>query len=286
MQKYLITCPIDELWGVVVTSVGSQNSMPGEHYPPQDHPTRYLFEHSTGRVLDEYQLIYLAEGSGTFESTRAGVVKVAAGDAFLLFPGEWHTYAPDPETGWKEYWIGLKGLLPDSWRKHGLISTDSPIMHTDYSDEIIASYNKAIEMASQQKSSYQQALSGIAVRLITEILYHARNKAFTEARSDEHMLRAKNFISEKDGITTPEKVAAAVGMGYSRFRKLFREYTGLSPARYILEIRMAKARELLTNTDMQIQEIAWNLGFENADYFTTAFRRICSVTPNSYRASH
>ena len=32
--------------------------------------------------------------------------------------------------------------------------------------------------------------------------------------------------------------------------KLFKEYTGLSPARYILEIKMAKARELLTNTDM------------------------------------
>lgn len=286
MQKYLITCPADELWGVVVTSVGTQNSAPGDHYPPQDHPTRYLFEHSTGRVLDEYQLIYLAEGCGAFESTCAGTVKVTAGDAFLLFPGEWHTYAPDPKTGWKEYWIGLKGPLPDMWREQGLISPGSPIMHTEYSDEIIGDYNKAIETASQQKSAYQQALSGIAVRLITEILYHARNKAFTEARSDEHMLRAKNFISEKDGITTPEQVAAAVGMGYSHFRKLFRQYTGLSPARYILEIRMAKARELLTNTDLQIQEIAWKLGFENADYFTTAFRRICSVTPNTYRASH
>lgn len=286
MQRYLITCPADELWGVVVTSVGTQNSAPGDYYPPQDHPTRYLFEHGTGRVLNEYQLIYLAEGSGTFESRLTGPIRVAAGDAFLLFPGEWHTYAPDSKTGWKEYWIGLKGMLPDAWRKQGLISPASPILHAEYSDEIISNYNKAIEIASEQKSSYQQALSGLSVRIITEVLYHARNKAFMEARSDEHMLRAKNYISEKEGNTSPEEVASSIGMGYSRFRKLFKEYTGLSPARYILEIRMAKARELLTNTDMQIQEIAWKLGFENADYFTTAFRRICSVTPNVYRATH
>lgn len=284
MQRYLITCPADELWGVVVTSVGSQNSIPGDHYPPQDHPTRYLFEHSTGRVLEEYQLIYLTEGSGTFESSSTGAVKVAAGDAFLLFPGEWHTYAPDHKTGWKEYWIGLKGQLPDSWRKQGLISPGSPILHAEYSEDIIGDYNKAIDIASQQKSSYQQALSGLAVKLVTEVLYNARNKAFTEDRSDEQMLRAKNFISSHEGNTTPEEVAEVIGMGYSRFRKLFKEYSGFSPAKYILEIRMAKARELLVNTDMQIQEIAWELGFPNADYFTTAFKRTCTITPNEHRA--
>ena len=286
MQRYIITCPADELWGVIVTSVGSQNLAPGEHYPPQNHPTRYLFEHSTGRTLDEFQLIYLAAGSGTFESNSTGTLKVIAGDAFILFPGEWHTYAPDPKTGWKEYWIGFKGNLPCQWMQQELISPNAPILHADFSDEIIGDYNKAIDIASQQKSSYQQALSGLAVRIITEVLYHARNRAFMEARSDEHMLRAKSFISEKDGITSPEETATAIGMGYSHFRKLFRKYTGLSPARYILEIRMAKARELLTNTDMQIQEIDWRLGFDNADYFTTAFRRICGMTPNSYRASH
>lgn len=286
MQRYLITCPADELWGVFVTSVGTQTLQPGEHYPPQDHPTRYLFEHSTGRILDEYQLIYLAEGSGTFESVSAGTIKVTAGNAFLLFPGEWHTYAPDPKTGWKEYWIGLKGALPDRWRQKGLISPKSPILSAVYSHEIIDDFNKAIEAASQQKSAYQQALSGLAVRLITEVLYHARNKAFTVACSDEQMLSAKNYISTKEGNTTPEETAESIGMGYSRFRKLFKDYTGLSPAKYILEIRMAKARELLTNTDLQIQEIAWKVGFENADYFTTAFRRVCGVVPNVYRATH
>ena len=286
MQRYLITCPADELWGVVVTSVGTQTLLPGEHYPPQDHPTRYLFEHNTGRVLDEFQLVYLVEGEGTFKSASTDLTKVTAGNAFLLFPGEWHTYAPDPNTGWKEYWIGIKGALPETWRQRGLISHKTPILSAAYSHEIIDDFNKAIETASQQKSAYQQALSGLAVRIITEVLYHAKNKAFTEARSDEQMLRAKEFISSEEGNTFPEEVAKVIGMGYSRFRNCFKAYTGLSPAKYIMEIRMAKARELLTNTDLQIQEIAWKVGFENADYFTTTFRRVCGTTPKIYRATH
>ena len=165
-----------------------------------------------------------------------------------------------------------------------MISPDTPILHADFSDEITEDYNKAIDIASLQKSSYQQALSGLAVKLVTGILYHARNKAFSEARSDEHMLRAKSFISSQEGNTSPEEVASVIGMGYSRFRKLFKAYSGFSPAKYILEIRMAKARELLVNTDMQIQEIAWKLGFSNADYFSTTFKRICTITPNEHRA--
>lgn len=286
MQKYLITCPTDELWGIVVTSVGTQNPGAGDVYPPQDHPTRYLFKQESGRILDEFQLIYLAEGRGTFKSASGGTQKVSAGDSLLLFPNEWHTYSPDPDSGWKEYWIGVKGDLPDSWQSRGLFSPKSPIFHVGYSEEIIENYNKAIEIASQQKAGYQQALSGLAVRIITDALFHAKNRAFIEDSSDKVILMAKQYIAARDGITFPEEVAAEIGIGYSRFRKIFKEYTGLSPAKYILEIRMAKAKELLTNTSMQIQEIAWKLSFENADYFTTAFKRVCGINPNEYRIRH
>lgn len=286
MQRYLITCPADELWGIVVTSVGTQSVRPGEVYPPQEHPTRYLFKQDSGRTLDEFQLVFLSEGRGDFRSASGGHHRLCAGDAFMLFPGEWHTYAPDPDTGWTEYWIGIKGELPDSWQGRCLFSPISPVIHAGFSEEITTCYSKAIEIASQQKAGYQQALSGLAVRIITDVLFRAKNRVFMEDSSDQGILRAKMIIAQCDGITSPEEVATQIGMGYSRFRRIFKEYTGLSPARYMLEIRMAKAKELLTNTSMQIQEIAWKLGFENADYFITAFKRTCLTTPSDYRSRH
>ena len=73
-------------------------------------------------------------------------------------------------------------------------------------------------------------------------------------------------------------------MGYSNFRRLFKEYTGLSPAKYIQEVRFSRTKEALTNSDRSIKEIAYDMGFDNYEYFFTAFRRLAGMTPAEYRA--
>ena len=72
-------------------------------------------------------------------------------------------------------------------------------------------------------------------------------------------------------------------MGYSKFRKIFKEYTGLSPARYIQEVRLAKVKEALTNSNQPVKQIAWEMEFDNYDYSCTAFRRLTGMTPMAYR---
>ena len=104
-RRYLTVSPTDQMWSLHVTSVGHQTIAPEENYPPQDPPTRYLFDTKNGRILNEYQLLYIAKGKGVFSSKSSGMWQVKEGYMFLLFPGEWHTYRPDESTGWNEYWI-------------------------------------------------------------------------------------------------------------------------------------------------------------------------------------
>ena len=68
----------------------------------------------------------------------------------------------------------------------------------------------------------------------------------------------------------------------SVFEKI-KEYTGFSPAKFINDVRMRKAKELLTNTSMNIKEIAYSVGYNNHDYFFTAFRHSTGQTPAEYR---
>ena len=83
-KKYLTISPVDLIWGLAVNSVGRQNVAENEVYPPQGHPTRYLFNTSKGRVLNEYQLLYITKGKGTFASRYGGTVSVKEGTMFLL----------------------------------------------------------------------------------------------------------------------------------------------------------------------------------------------------------
>ena len=282
-RKYLTINKSDQIWGLSINSVGKQIISENEVYPPQIHPTRYLFNTRNGRILNEYQLLYITKGKGTFISKSAGAHQVYEGSMFLLFPGEWHTYMPEINTGWNEYWIGFDGKIIDDWVNNGFFKKENPIFNIGLNEDVIAMYKRAIIIAENQEANYQQALSGIASYLISMALYMSRNIDFSKSDIAKQINIAKVAIHENITSITPEKLAELTCMSYSKFRKIFREYTGFAPSQYIQEVRINMAKEALTNTSKSIKEIAFELGYENKDYFFTVFRKVTGMTPISYR---
>lgn len=284
--KYLAVNPVDLKWGTAVNSAGFQEVLPGEDYPPRNHPSRYVFTFESGRTLQEYQLIYITEGRGKFYCETLGrtkAVNVESGMMFLLFPGEWHSYRPDRQTGWKEYWIGFNGAFADNLLKQGFFSKDKPVFKVNIHEDIVQLYSSAISVAVSQESGFQQVLAGIVDRLLSLAYYYGRNSLFRESDTANKISLAKVMIYDEYMSISPEEIASRLCLSYSSFRKTFKEYTGFSPARFINEVRMSKAKELLTNTAMSIKEVAYNVGYNNHDYFFTAFRHMTGMTPAEYR---
>ena len=280
--KYLTVGPGDLAWGMAVNSVGFQEVGPGEPYPPSSHPTRYLFSEKRGRILDDYQLLYITKGSGVFRSASLqSPVAIGPGSLFLLFPGEWHTYRPQPETGWKEYWIGFQGHQMDSWVSGGFFSKENPIWNVGLHNDVVELYEDAIHTAGEQQSGFQQRLSGIVAHLVSLAWFYRRNEDLSEAAN--MINRAKILVSEQLCTITPEDLSRQLCLGYSNFRRIFKEYTGLAPAQYIRQVRLNRIKELLTNTSLAVKRIAFEMGYENEDYFFTAFRRMTGMTPIEYR---
>ena len=67
------------------------------------------------------------------------------------------------------------------------------------------------------------------------------------------------------------------------FARLFRHSTGLPPHRYVLQRRIARARELVADRRQSLAEIGYELGFPSQAHFTTMFRRLVGTTPGAYR---
>ena len=80
-----------------------------------------------------------------------------------------------------------------------------------------------------------------------------------------------------------QQVAAHLKIGYSWFRRLFTQETGKSPNSYHMDLRIAKAMEMLRSTHTPIKEIAAQLGYENQYYFSNIFRKKTGFTPTGYR---
>lgn len=281
--KYLPTNPLDKDFGLTTNSVGMQEIMPGEAYPPKLHPTRYQFNPKNGRILEEYQLLYLIKGQGTFQSSSQSPVKIKEGDAFLLFPGEWHSYMPDIETGWTEMWIGFNGANIEHLYKSGFISKDRPVYHVGSREDMINLYRQSIACADAQESGYQQMLCGLVSNLLCSCIYYDKNMEFRQDRTQDLISNIRNYIRENYQTVTPESAAEHIAVGYSKMRKLFKQYSGITLGKYIAEVKTNKAKDLLSNTDMSISEIAFALGFTNDEYFCTFFKRCTGKKPSDYR---
>ena len=110
MVKYLLSHQSDYSWGISTSTVGLQEVPPGVRYPYGEHSMSYMFSTERGRVLlNEIHILYLLKGRGWFVSDHCPKTQIQAGDVVILFPNEWHNYAPDKDSGWEEAWVGFSG---------------------------------------------------------------------------------------------------------------------------------------------------------------------------------
>lgn len=285
ISKYLLASERDAEWGLTISTVGFEKIDPWEAYPTKGHAYGYYFNIDKGRVLDEYQLLYQPEGEGVFESAHIPETRIKPGDIFLLFPGEWHTYRPLTDKGWTSYWIGFKGKNIDDRVKAGFLSPDKPIYHVGFNNDIIAIFEKAMKIADSEDPNYQQTLAGIVNYLIGQMYYLERNCELKK-NSDQVDLIAKSKVMIRESLETCitiQEIAQKLGISYSSFRKLFKEYTGIAPAMYQHNLRLQLAKELLTSTDESIKEIAYRLNFGSPDYFSSKFKAKIGMKPSDFR---
>jgi AraC family transcriptional regulator, arabinose operon regulatory protein len=74
-----------------------------------------------------------------------------------------------------------------------------------------------------------------------------------------------------------------VNLSPSRFRHLFKEETGASPAQYLKELRLRRAEKLLRTTFLSIKQILKQVGLTSNAHFVRDFRRLYGATPTAYR---
>ncbi|MBM6864677.1 helix-turn-helix transcriptional regulator [Bacteroides caecigallinarum] len=283
--KYLISSRHDKDWGITVNTVGCETIEKNyEKYPPRkEHPVQFFFTPSKGRKLESYQLLYIVKGKGTFFTSPEESMEIKEGDMIILRPQQWHSYMPDKKTGWKEMWIGFEGTNMDSRFKNNFFNKKQTIYRIGVQDNIVSLYDQAIKVANEEKAGCQQFLAGIANLILGMTMYYDYNRCFDTAKK-EQIDKAKIIIREnllKE--ITPEDVASRINMSYSWFRKLFKEYTGVSPAHYIQELKIKEAKHILSESDINIKEVSFYLGFDDIAYFSKVFKKYTGLTPIEYK---
>jgi AraC-like DNA-binding protein len=279
--KYLPAAPRDRDWGWHVSAVGSSRVQAHEHYPPAPHPCGYDYEWPQDRVLQEFQCIYITRGQGTFQTRAAGRHKIKAGSLFFLFPDQPHRYTPDPETGWDDHWVSFDGNIPRQFLKKGILSLNRPVYAVGLNPSILRCYQNILDVVKAQAPGY----SPIAAMLTAQLVAQAQaTTGKVDAPAQQRMRMAMFRIEvDVDRSINFEELANELHMGYSPFRRQFKRYAGLSPKQYHIQLRISRAKSLLTNTTLNIKEIASAMSFESPYYFMRFFKQRTEMSPTAWR---
>jgi AraC-like DNA-binding protein len=287
MKDYAIYLPVSatsNVWQVSVTAAGYTNVRAGAAYPPGRHPLDHLFTWQRGRVLQSYQIIYIASGEGTFEAQSVGVQKVGAGTVILLFPGVWHRYQPEVKVGWVESWIEVQGLAVERLEKAGVISPERPLYRLAPPAALAEVLEQCHQVVSARPAGYSAVLGALGLQLLAW-LEGVSGAARAGARSvDEAVERVQDALAIRlDRVVNMEALARELGVNYSTLRHAFKEQVGASPKQYHLQLRLRKACDLLRNTDLAVGKISEALGFASAFHLSSCFKSHVGIAPSKWR---
>jgi AraC-like DNA-binding protein len=281
--KYLTANKTDIDWGLFVKVAGFTENPPNAPYPLIQHPSGYHFSWEKGRVLEEFQISYITKGNGILE-TKDQSYEIRPGTAFMILPGQWHRYKPDPSTGWDEYYVGFHGSYISQIFDQSFFKNSGSTFSVGHNITLLNSFNDIIEKVKGEHPGYQQQLAGRVMNILGEIIAVVKNQEFEGKEIEKRIKEAQFDIREcLDQSLNMETYARRYQMSYSYFRKLFKTYTGLSPAQYHLQLRLQKARDLICSTDNTIKEIAFSLGFESQFHFSKIYKKKFGFSPNKTR---
>ncbi len=135
-----------------------------------------------------------------------------------------------------------------------------------------------------QKLHYDTMLPLLQMELVVTLLRLISNAPNVAKKSRDCMSYVTNFINSN--FMNPielEELSKSIGYSYHHFRHIFKEFYGISPKQYILNVRINHAKLLLQQGDLSVNEIARMCGFESASQFIATFKKNIGQTPLNYK---
>lgn len=237
--------------------------------------------------LQKYILLFITDGTGhiTFPSHTFTLEK---GQALLIFPDQEHyNISSDSNAPLTFMWIVFSGSQSSSLLEHTSFSVQYPVcgLHVplEHIEQIFLDLLNVTgsSLSSEiQKTGYLYRL----LSLLTASHHVSQSKGTSHAYpSRTYAIYAKEYIKNNYSHTNIIDIASHIGIDRSYLHHVFKKYFHLSPQEYLITCRLEEAEILLKETDLSIQQIAHEVGYEDPLQFSKIFKKYYGQSPKCYR---
>lgn len=243
--------------------------------------------HRIGPQVLDYHLVHLVlSGHGRFRC-RDREYELKRGDCFFIFPGELQSYVSDEKDPWRYRWIAFGGSHADTLLAQLDITPSNPIARADQVERTAALFRHIQHLLSRGEPSCGLQTEGY-LRIMLSLF---QKKPLASRKEEERWSESKRQVEKAIRWLTlqyaqPITIASmAKALGYHRthLTKIFKEHTGMPPMTYLLKIRMERARLLMKDERLTLQQIASSVGFHDPLYFSRKFKSWYGKSPSEYR---
>ncbi len=267
--------------------MGRVFSPPHTAYPPYPEKLPAVYkEVITGRQLNELHLVYIDSGSGWYKNSAGDNFRVSAGTALLLYPNVYHSYAPDPDQGWSEFWVGCDGSYPqflieeDAFRRKN--HPTRVALYQGLSDDF--GQLCRVAMGRHTPAIKSQLLGGVINRILGRMLVLDKTAGTAvEPGSEDAVATIISYLDERvEGEVDFKTLPDMTGMRYDKFSRLFQTETGMTPHQYYLDKKI-KAAITLLQSGLSVKETSYRLSFDSPFYFSRLFKKKTGESPQAFK---
>ena len=237
----------------------------------------------TDRVTSELVIVYAVRGTGRFVDGRGEGFAVESGDVLIHWPGTACSLTVETDGRWLERWVIADRGFADAMERIGVISPDRTVLRIGVHGKIVEGFDRLgrdlRDMHDQDVDRYCVQLHDLLVEM------NGLTRGCLSDDGDVAMVRtACRLLAEQfDAVVHLPEIAASLGFGYERFRKVFKRRVGVAPGEYRVRRRIDRARELIIQLGLNNREIADRLGYADPFSFSKQFKLVVGESPESFR---
>lgn len=207
------------------------------------------------------------------------------GQAILLPPGMPHSYGADRRAPWSINWVHFGGQRTDAYVQALGLGARQPLLSLSDSAALAAAFE---ELYALLQLGYTESnllmLSTELARLLALFRAHQRASYRKGRVAEEKILGSLAFMrGHLEEPLSLVKLAAQVHMSMPHYSALFKRQTNTSPILFLIRLKMQRACELLSGSDMPVAAVGRQVGYADPFYFCRIFKKTIGVPPTDYR---
>jgi AraC-like DNA-binding protein len=248
---------------------------------------KYVTQVFSRHAHERYAMGVIERGALGFRYRGENIV-APAGSINLSNPGEPHTGHAAVDTGWvyRMFYFDTSLLrhaaTEIAGRPRGLPYFQLGVIHDSFLARLAHRLHAALEESNRSTLEQESRMFEMLARWI---LHHADDRPVLQTVGQEHrsVKQAREYIEARytDDVSL-EQLARVANLSPFHLVRVFRDQVGLPPHTYLTQVRVGRAKALLSQ-GRAIAQVALEVGFADQSHLTRRFKGITGLTPGQYR---